>query len=164
MNDKEQLNSLKTKTGVNDFDSVSNEQFENIQVLAGEGKISKKEMESLVEAIPNFIQLQETYIDGLKATINSAKETQKDALRGITITIENLTKLLQSIVEKSETEELRSKIVDISLKLAENGLEIAKILQETNKENNNLWKSIAGVAATTLVVVGSIFIASKKES
>ena len=164
MNNDTRLNKLKTKTGIDDFNSVSNKQFETVQRLAGEGEISKEDMKLLLEVMPNFVQLQETYIDGLKTIINSAKETQKDALRGITITIENLTALLQSIVEKSETEELRSKIVDISLKLAEHGLEIAKIVQETNKENNNLWKSIAGVAAGALLVVGGIFVASKKQS
>ncbi len=164
MNGNSRLNDLKIKTTIDNFNSVSKQEFENIQRLAGEGKISKEEMKLLVEAIPNFIQLQETYIDGLKTIINSAKETQKDALRGITITIENLTALLQTIVEKSETEELRLKIADISLKLAEHGMEIAKILQATNQENNNLWKSIAGIAATALIVVGGIFVATKKES
>lgn len=164
MNNDTNVDNIKRKTGIDDFTSVSNEQFKNIQVLAGKEKITKEEMQLLVEMMPNFVQLQETYIDGLKTIINSAKETQKDALRGMTITIENLTALLHSILEKAETEELRSKIADISLKLAEHSIEIAKILQETNKENNSLWKTLGNIAAVALVVVGTVFINGKKES
>lgn len=83
---------------------------------------------------PHFVQLQKTYIDGLKSVIHSAKETQKDALKGISVTLENITDLLRMIIQKSETEELRSEIANIALKLADYGLEIAKIIQETNKE------------------------------
>jgi len=162
MNNETRLNKLKTRTGIDDFSSVSNEQFETVQRLAGEGEISKEDMKLLVELMPNFVQLQETYINGLKIIINSAKETQKDALRGITVTIENLTALLHNILEKAETEELRSKVADISLKLADHGIQIAKILQETNKENNSLWKTLGGVAAVAFVTVGTVFIKSRK--
>lgn len=164
MNNDTITDNIKRKTGIDDFTSVSNKQFKDIQVLAGKGKITKEEMQLLVEMMPNFVKLQETYIDGLKTIINSVKETQKDALRGITITIESLTSLLHNIVDKSETEELRSKIADISLKLADHGLKVAKILQETNKENNSLWKILGSVAVVGLVVVSTVFINNKKES
>lgn len=36
-------------------------------------------MKLLVKATPHFVQLQQTYIDGLKSVIHSAKATQKDA-------------------------------------------------------------------------------------
>lgn len=164
MNEDIKLNNLKQKLGIDDFKSVSNQQFEKIQILAGEGKISKEDMKLLVEAIPHFVQLQQTYVDGLKTVINAAKETQKDALRGISVTLENITDLLKTIVKNAETEELRSKIADIALKLADYGIEIAKILQDTNKENNSTWKQIAGFVSIAVLVVGSIFVASKKES
>lgn len=164
MNEDIRLNSLKQKIGINDFKSVSKQEFEKIQTLAGEGKISKEDMKLLVEAIPHFVQLQQTYVDGLKTVISAAKETQKDALRGISITLENITDLLKTIVHNAETEELRSKIADIALKLADYGIEIAKILQDTNKENNSTWKQIASIVSVAVVVVGSIFVASKKNS
>lgn len=114
-----------------------------------------------MEAIPHFVQLQQAYVDGLKSVINSAKETQKDALSGISVTLENITDLLKTIVHKSETEELRSKITDIALKLADYGLEIAKIMQETNKENNNTWKYIAGGVSAVVVLVGGLLLRRK---
>jgi len=164
MNEDIKLNNLKEKIGIDDFKTVSNQEFQKIQMLAGEGKISKEEMRLLVEVMPNFVQLQQTYVDGLKTVINAAKDTQKDALRGISVTLENITDLLKTIVQNAETEELRSKIADIALKLADYGIDIAKILQDTNKENNSTWKQIALGVSAVVLTIGGIFMATKKET
>jgi|SRR5690554_2012453 len=156
-----ELEKIKSKAGIEDLSQVTDNEFRRIQDLAAQGEISKGQMKLLVEAIPHFVQLQQTYVDGLKSTINAAKETQKDALRGISVTLENITDLLKTIVNKSETEELRSKIADIALKLADYGLEVAKILQETNKENNNTWKYIASGVSAVVLVVGGLFLRRK---
>lgn len=58
-------------------------------------------MKLLVKAMPHFVQLQQTYIDGLKSVIHSAKATQKDALRGISVTLENITDLLRTIIQEN---------------------------------------------------------------
>lgn len=155
------LEKIKAKVGVQDLSQVTDDEFQKLQYLAAQGQISREQMKLLVEAIPHFVQLQQTYIDGLKSSINAAKETQKDALRGISVTLENITDLLKNIVNKSETEELRSKIADIALKLADYGIEIAKILQETNRENNNTWKYIAGGVSALSVMVLSVFMFNK---
>ena len=164
MNKEEQLNSLKRKIGINDFKSVSSEQFKEIQIFAAKGEISKEDMKLLVEAMPHFVQLQQAYIDGLKTVINAAKESQKEALRSISITLEQITDLLKIIVQNAETEELRSKIADQAIILAEYGLKIAVILSNTNKDNNNTWKYIAGTISVTFVALTSIFVAFKKKS
>lgn len=164
MNRDLKLNSLKTKIGIDDFNKVTKEQFEKIQILAGEGIISKEEMKLLVEVMPNFVQLQQTYADTLKTTINAAKETQKDALRGISVTLDNITDLLKTIAQNAETEELRSKIADIALKLADYGIDVAKILQDTNKENNTMWKQMTLAASAVVITVGGIFLSTRKQS
>ncbi|WP_273992452.1 hypothetical protein [Vibrio parahaemolyticus] len=161
MNKELELEKIKSKLGIQDLTSVTESDFEKIQILAGSGGISKEQMTLLVEAMPNFVQLQQAYVDGLKTVINSAKETQKDALRGISVTLENITSLLKTIVEKSETEELRSKIADISLKLADYGLEVARIMQETNKENNDTWKYIASGVSAVVLLVGGLLLRRK---
>jgi polyhydroxyalkanoate synthesis regulator phasin len=164
MNKDERLKNLKNKVGIDDFTSVSNDKFKTIQSLVGEGKISKDEMKLLIEAMPNFVQLQQTYVDGLKTVINGAKETQKDALRGISITLENITEILITLAKDAESDELRSKIADIALKLADYGKEIAKILQETNKDNNNTWKQIAGFASIAFITTVSVFVAMQNKN
>ena len=161
MDKYKELEKIKKQTGIDDLKNATGKDFERIQELAAKGDISKGQMKLLVEAMPHFIQLQQAYVDGLKSVITSAKETQKDALRGISVTLENITDLLKTIVNKSETEELRSKIADIALKLADYGLEVAKIMQETNKENNNTWKYIAGGVSGVVVLVGGLLLRRK---
>ncbi len=75
--------------------------------------------------------------------------------------MENITDLLKEIVYKSESEALREKIADISLKLADYGLEIAKIIQETNKENNNTWKYVAASVSGVVLLVGGLLFRRK---
>ncbi|CAH0535391.1 hypothetical protein VST7929_02964 [Vibrio stylophorae] len=161
MDKTSELEQIKAKIGITELSGTTAKDFEKIQELAANGDITKEQMKLLVEAIPHFVQLQQAYVDGLKSVISSAKETQKDALRGISVTLENITDLLKTIVHKSETEELRSKIADIALKLADYGLEIAKIMQETNKENNNTWKYIAGGVSAVVMVVGGLLLRRK---
>lgn len=161
MDQNKELEKVQTKTGINDLSKVTDNEFKKIQDMAARGEISREQMKLLVEAIPHFVQLQQAYVDGLKSTISAAKESQKDALRGISVTLENITDLLKTIVNKSETDELRSKIADIALKLADYGLEVAKILQETNRENNNTWKYIASGVSAVVLVVGGIFLRRK---
>lgn len=156
MNKNSELEKLKEKTGIDNFELTTNDQFKKIQELASRNEISKEQMRILVEAIPHFVQLQQTYVDGLKTIIHSAKESQKSALDGISRNLENITNILNNLINKSETEELRSKIADIALKLADYSLEIAKILHEANKDNNNTWKYIASGATACLAVVVAI--------
>ena len=161
MDKSREIENIKEKTGIKNLESTNSVQFEKIQELTAKGEISKEQMKLLVEAIPHFVQLQQTYVDGLKSTINAAKESQKSALEGIANSLESITKLLYNIVDKSETEELRSKIVDIAMKLADYGLEIAKIIHEANKDNNSTWKYIAGGVSACLVLVAGIFLSKK---
>ena len=156
MNKDSELERIRSKVDIQDFGNVSYDEFERIQNFAAKGEISKEQLKLLVEVIPNFIQLQQKFVDGLQSVINSAKESQRDALRGISVTLENITDLLKEIVYKSESEALREKIADISLKLADYGLEIAKIIQETNKENNNTWKYVAASVSGVVLLVGGL--------
>lgn len=165
MSKNDLIEALKRKTGINDFKSVSSDQFKKIQEKVATHSISREEMQLLIEMMPNFVQLQQNYLDGLKLIINSAKETQKDALSGISKQLENITDLLKNIVDKAETEELRSKIADIALQLASYGVEIARILLEANKDNNSTWKEIAKMSAVVVsVVVGVLAIFSSSNN
>ncbi len=156
-----ELDKIKSKVGILDFTKATLEDFNKIQKYAADGEISKEQMTLLIGAMPHFVELQQGYVDGLKNVINSAKETQKDALRGIYSTLENITELLKTIVNKSDSEELHSKIADIALKLADYGIEVSKIIQETNKDNNNTWKYIAGGVSAVVMLVGGLLIRKK---
>ena len=161
MNKASELEKIKSKINIQDFGNVSYNEFKKIQDFSAKGELSREQLKLLVDVIPNFIQLQQKFVDGLQSVISSAKESQRDALRGISVTLENITDLLKEIVYKSESEDLREKIADISLKLADYGLEIAKIIQETNKENNNTWKYVAASVSGVVFLVGGLFLHRK---
>ena len=161
MNKASELEKIKSKINIQDFGNVSYNEFKKIQDFSAKGELSREQLKLLVDVIPNFIQLQQKFVDGLQSVISSAKESQRDALRGISVTLENITGLLKEIVYKSESEDLREKIADISLKLADYGLEIAKIIQETNKENNNTWKYVAASVSGVVFLVGGLFLHRK---
>jgi len=38
------------------------------------------------------------------------------------------------------------------------------MILQTNKENNNIWKSIVGVATGVLLIIDAIFVVSKRQS
>ena len=157
------LEKIKSILGINDISKMTDEDFVNLQSYIAKNEISKKEMERLVAAIPHIVQLQQRYAESLKSTIDSMKDSQTEAMRCISHSIDSIMGILKDIVSKSETEELRSKIADITLELAKYGLEYAKIVQEMNKENNNAWKYLVG----SLAFLGACFVgyfAGKKES
>lgn len=163
MSEKQLLENLKQKIGIHDFNLVSDSQFANIQKMAARKLISKEEMQLLVEMMPNFVQLQQTHLDGLKAVINGTKENQKVALDGIVKALESSSDLLKSIVDKTKSEELLSKIADISLQHAHYEIKVAEIIQEVNQDNNSTWKEISRIASVVILVIGGIFLSTRKD-
>lgn len=159
MDKDKELELVKEKIGVSDLSQVSDEDFKRIQELAARNELSRHQMTLLVEAMPQFVELQKTYIEGLKELIASAKETQRDALHGISQGLDRLTEVLKEIVSRSESDELRGKVADIALRLSEYHLEIAKILKETNQDNNSFWKGVGVAAGVAVAAVGLGFAA-----
>lgn len=154
----EKLDNIRKITGVRDFENATVQDFKKIQSAFSKGDISKDQLQMLVKVMPNFVELQQGYVDGLKSVINSAKDTQQDALKGISKTLDEITMIIKIIAEKSDSEELNSKIVDITIQLADYGLKVANILKEANDSNNDVWKYIAGgLSVVTLGVLGMFF-------
>lgn len=142
-----ELEELKAKLGIADLSKMSGGDFERLQTLVGKKEITREQVEQLVALMPQFIKLQLAYAENLKLGISSVKETQKDALGYVAASLDPIIDLLKEIVSISETEELRSKIVDYTFQLADKKIEIAKILQEMNIDNNNTSKSLLNLPA-----------------
>lgn len=155
------LMKIRDKLNISSLSTASLDDFKKIQDGLISQKLSNDELKLLVDAMPNFVQLQGKYVEGLVSLINSAKETQKEALIGISDNIKNVTDLLKIIATKSETDDLREKIVEVTIKLSDYSLEISRILQETNRDNNDTWKFIATGLSVVVGVVG-VFIGKRK--
>lgn len=157
------IEKIKAKLGLNDLSKLTDEDFATFQKYVVENEISKRQMEQFIAVIPHIVQLQQAYAENLKSTIDSMKDSQSEALKCISHSLDSIMSILRDILNKSETEELRSKIADITLELAKYGLEYAKIVQEMNKENNNAWRYVFGSLAFIGACIFGYF-AGKKES
>lgn len=152
------IDSIKRNFGIKDGKSATNQQFETLMDKVAIGEISKEQVMLLLNALPNLVELQKTYIDGIKTIADSAKEMQKNVIDNISKSgdIESSIAVINKLLDNAETEELKFKILDALVKITIFKLEIerekAKRLQEVNQSNNSFWKKI-GVAAASVASV-----------
>jgi len=152
------IDKIKKRFGVENGKSITGRQFETIMDNVALGEISKEHAMLLLNALPNFVELQKTYLDGIKTIANSARETQKSAMDAISkvAELDSLISIINKLSDNVESEELKSKIIDALIKIANLKNEIVKILQEVNTSNNSIWKEIA----LTVVAVASVAVAA----
>ncbi len=152
---QEKIDELQRKTNIRDFNSVTKEEFQNIQKMVAEKSLDKNELALLVELMPNFIELQKDFIDGLKTVAEKAGASQKSAFD---IIHQQIT-MLESLTKSIQTDEARIKIAEILERIVE---KTNVIIKEMNTNNNDFWKYL-GVGMATVVAVIGTFLVSKKE-
>ena len=84
---------LKTKTSIKDFNNVKKNEFEGLQKMLANKALSTNEVSTLVELIPNFVELQKDLINGLKVIAENSGNSQKTALD----VINNQMKILEKL-------------------------------------------------------------------
>ena len=142
------------------------DEFVKLQKMIAEGEVSKKELELLVSTIPNFVELEKIYIDGLKKIADNAKDSQKEAIAGIIKSLDNAYKILDGISNKTDNEELLSKIADLVINLSEKSIQLAEITKDMNENNNNFWENLtkyAGIGLVVITAISSILLSQKKD-
>jgi len=155
------IDKIKKRFGVENGKSITGRQFETIMDNVALGEISKEHAMLLLNALPNFVELQKTYLDGIKTIANSARETQKSAMDAISkvAELDSLISIINKLSDNVESEELKSKIIDALIKIANLKNEIVKILQEVNTSNNSIWKEIA-LTVAAVASVASVAVAA----
>lgn len=156
------LEALKQRLNVDDFLHVGPLEFSRIQQAITEGALEPHELKILADVIPNLVQLQKGHIETLKEVISSAKDTQKTALEGISQSLKSLDKLLDFFSTAEQSDEIKGKIIDATIKLTEINVEIAKLIEKSNSDNNSFWRYVTGAAATAFVVVGGVLFSRRK--
>jgi len=151
------LKSAKQKSGISDFESVSVEDMAEINKLAGKGELSLDELQELVGAIPDFVELQKQTVEGLRETAEGAKESQKAAISAVQESLNGVNETLSILAESAENDEARLEIAKITKDVGEQGVKIAEIIEEMNRDNNNTWKAIAGGAGALALAIIAIF-------
>lgn len=150
--DKQQkVEILRNKTGIGDFNSVSKPDFENLQKMIGKNSLTQDELSLLIELIPNFIDLQKEYIEGVKEISKSASASQKSAFD----VLDRSMAILEKLLNTEPTDEIKSQIIE-TIK------DIAKTIKEMNESNNSFFKGLAQVAMGVVAAVGTIFFIKDK--
>lgn len=150
------FNKIKNVTQIKDINYITQTEFENIQTLFAEGKITKEDLLQLAQILPNFIELELQFTENLKSIINNAKENQKEALKYISDSLNPLISLIEKLQNENNTEVYRLKLIKYSLEIAKLKLKINKIIQDTNQSNNETWINIAKTAAFAAIgVIGA---------
>ena len=152
-----EIESLKKITGIKDFTNASSKDVAKIDKMAAQGKLNLEQMKVLVKAIPHFVELQKDTIKALQDTIAAARDVQKETIKNVGQSLNGASCILEQLAKNVETDEARIRFAEISIEIGRIGLEIAKILENMNKNNNNLWKWITSAAVVVTVAIIAVF-------
>lgn len=147
---------LKDKLHLSDFKNITAEDYQRIQEMLQRNQLSMAELNALVGMIPHIVELLKTCASTMSIAIQASSNSQKQVLEGISGSLEGITAILSCIAEKVETDEQRIKIAEIALKLADYQLQVARILQDVNRENNNAYKHYIVMAASVFLTAVSM--------
>ncbi len=156
--ERNQIQLLKSKTKIPDFNNVTNEQFSELQVMLSKNAFSKQELAQLIELIPNFIDLQKEFIGGVKEVARETGDIQRTAFN----IIDKQMQILNVLANTAQSDDTRLKIAEHLIQLSK---ELNPILERMNSDNNDVWKKItAAVVATAgiALVIARIFGGSNK--
>lgn len=152
---KNQIIAIQEKTNVKDFSNVTNEEFKHIQNMVVNKSLSQQELMALTQLIPNFIELQKDYIDGIKSVAQSAGNAQTSAF----YVIDSQMRVLETLARNAQTDEARIKIAEIVRDISE---KTNKIVSEMNSDNNSFWKNLATMAVGIAAIGVGIFVSKGK--
>ena len=157
------IEDLKTITGVSDFENASPEEMAKIDKMAAQGKLNLEQMKLVIEAMPHFVELQKTTVQALQDTVAAARDVQKEAVQSVGNSLNTTSRILEQLAGSVQTDDARMRLAEIAIEIGRLGLEMARILEQMNKDNNNLWKWISGAAVTLAVAVITIFVVAGDE-
>jgi len=160
----DELAKLKDVTGVHDLEHASPQDVAKIDKMAAQGKLSLEQMELLVAAIPHFVELQKAAIQALQDTVAAARAVQKEALQAVGKSLDSASRILEQMASGVQTDEARMQIAGQAIEIGRLGLEVAKLIESMNKDNNSLYKYIAGAVAAVVIAVFLVFFSGGGDS
>jgi len=155
INDK--LVKIKEITEIQDLEQVSSLDIARINKMAAQGKLNTEQMELLVAAIPHFVELQKVTIQALQDTVAAVRDVQKEAIQSVSRSLDSASRILEQLASGVQADEARMQVAGHAIEIGRLGLEVAKLIESMNKDNNNIWKYITGAIAVAGVAVILIF-------
>jgi hypothetical protein len=152
------LDEIKKAAGVKNLKKLTRDQLARIQDAAVRGQISLDHLKELTKVVPNFVDLLKSEIDGLTKIAKSASGSQKKAFDAIVETLATLRSTIEILAQNLESDEARLKLAEITLKVGELAVRVGEMVTEMNRDNNSLWKVVAGAAGAAVLALIAIFV------
>lgn len=137
-----------------DLRSVTLEQFTAMSRQAATGSLSLEYLQLVLQAMPHFVDLQRSMIEGLRQVANEAGSSQREALQGITRSLDGAWRPLEILAQNAQSDETRLEIAKRVTEIGKMAVEVADIAKQTNSDNNVFWWKLGGVAAMVVVGLG----------
>lgn len=139
-------------SGITDFNNLSKEDSAKLLKLIGEHKLSETHVKALVEIAPDFIKAQIEALKAVAEVAKGAKETQKEVISTVVNSIQGVTSILEKLAERTNSDEAIIELAKLTIQAGGLYLEAIKISERINKDNNNTWIKIGGLATAILGV------------
>lgn len=157
MKNEDLLKQVRDLSNIKNLEKMSGEDTKNILRLVEENILQEAHIKALVECYPAFISAS---IEGLKAisiAAEAAKESQIEVTKEIGNLARGLVGVLETLSNNAATDETREKLAHYVIEAIKLQIEFARILSETNKDNNQLWRDIAKAAGAVVLISAGIF-------
>jgi len=169
LDQQQTLEELQQKTGIRDLKNLSTSDVDKVLKLAGNGTLSETHVKALVGLTPDFIQhleqLSVKTLETISKLPENAKASQVEALATVQSSIKGMSEMLgvlKTLAENAQTDETREKIGHVIVEFSKLYVELSKISQQMNTDNNAMWKALATTALSVFAIVSSVLVAVLK--
>ena len=149
-------------TGIRDLKKMTEADTVKLLRLIGEQKLKEEHVRALVKIAPSFIGLAVESLKAISAVAKASGASQIDALQSVQQSISAISEALQVLAASAKSDKTREKLARAILEAGRLYVELARISQQMNANNNDFWLKLAGVAAMVLVAVLQGFVAANR--
>lgn len=150
------IEEIKTISGIANLAEMSPEEVRTLLGLIGQQRLGLAHIEALVQVAPQFVSLANDALKNIGLVAEGAKESQKGALSAVVSSINGLTAVLTLLAERSESDEAREKIAFYLIEAGKLFVQITQYTKDINKDNNETWTKLAGIAGSVLMAAAGI--------
>jgi len=156
-----ELKEIEKFSGIKDFKNLSKEDVIKLTKLQADGILEKTHIEALTKIAPEFIKMQIEVVKSFAKISGDMKESQIKSTEPVIESIQGLTRILETLASKAQSDSTIEKIAELSIKLAEKYTEILEINRKQNKDNNNNWKSLLATVGVVVISAGAWLLRKK---
>lgn len=152
------LKNIEKITGIKDFKNLSKEDVIRLTELQADGILEKSHIEALTKIAPDFIKMQIEVVKSIATISGDMKESQIKSTEPVIESIQSLSRILETLASKAQSDATIEKIAELSIKLAEQFAKILEINRRQNEDNNSNWKQILATLSVIAMSAGAFFL------